>query len=63
MFNLFNRQFLIDPEIIFRPGFHEDVDFTFEVLSKMESWGVLDISIYRKIDRIGSIITVFLQSI
>lgn len=56
MFNLFNRQFLIDSEIIFRPGFHEDVDFTFEVLSKMESWGVLDISIYRKIDRIGSII-------
>ena len=34
MFNLYKRKFLIDKNIQFRSGLHEDVDFSFEHLQK-----------------------------
>ena len=59
MFNLYKRKFLIDKNIQFRSGLHEDVDFSFEALAKMDSWAVRPELIYKKIDRPESIINSF----
>ena len=60
MFNLYKRKFLIDKNIQFRSGLHEDVDFSFEALAKMDST-VRPELIYKKIDRPESIINSFFE--
>lgn len=56
IFHLFRRRFLLDNNIMFRGGLHEDVDYMFHALMRARSVKSIDRQIYRKLDTQGSIV-------
>ena len=56
LYTLFNREFLKRNKIRFRAGFHEDVDFMFQVYFHAKTIETTDFAAYKKLDRAGSIV-------
>lgn len=55
IFAAYRRDFLVDHQIEFRDGIHEDIDFMFDVYAKAATIEYLDAKIYIKIARPSSI--------
>ena len=59
MFFAFRRDFLLENNIKFRPGFHEDVDFVFESLLRAEKVELIREKVYKKYISKGQITSSF----
>ena len=59
MFFAFRRDFLLENNIKFRPGFHEDVDFVFEALLRAEKVELIREKVYKKYISKGQITSSF----